>query len=171
MAKSSVYFKIALILTLVAVILHAVGFSTPNWIILSYEGAIGHRTGLWQSCMDLLGVAVCEESAFKGQGWFIVVQVLGTLGLACIVISLLISIALLLSVDSSGLVKANRGISSIGGSFIGIGITIFVIKALSDLSGLAVHIGYSYWLSFASMIDLCIVSVLLLCDKRQRGVQ
>ncbi|XP_060580289.1 uncharacterized protein LOC132737067 [Ruditapes philippinarum] len=166
---SSTYFITAICLIVVAIILQAVALATPNWIVFSYEGVVGTRTGLWRSCSEVIGLVLCEESNFRGEGWFIAVQVLETVGLAFTVISLILSMVLFLAVTSKLLVKVNINICSIGGSCIGIGLTIFVIKTFTDDSLNHGHFGYSYWLAIAAMLVLCIVSGLLWCDKRKSG--
>lgn len=65
--ESTGYFKTAAFILLVAAVLQAVGFATPNWMVLSFRDIIGSRTGLWQSCAEFLVVA-CEETQFQGEG-------------------------------------------------------------------------------------------------------
>lgn len=66
--ESTGYFKTAAFILLVAAVLQAVGFATPNWMVLSFGDVIGTWTGLWQSCAELLGFVACEETQFQGEG-------------------------------------------------------------------------------------------------------
>lgn len=69
---SSAYFMFAVFLILVAMILQAIALATPNWLVLSFEGTVVTKIGLWQSCNVLFGFSQCEErSTYRGEGKYL----------------------------------------------------------------------------------------------------
>ena len=68
LSESNTSIKIALLFLVITLIVFVIGFSTPNWTVVTVLSVV--RFGLWQHCVEFASIGtVCEiDSSAAGSG-------------------------------------------------------------------------------------------------------
>ncbi|XP_045203333.2 uncharacterized protein LOC123556577 [Mercenaria mercenaria] len=161
-AGASAVFRAAFIILTLALIFLIVGFVTPNWTEVTLGDLLISRTGLWKTCMEVVGAGEnCGVSIYDGEGWYVAVQTFEALGLACFILVLIMSVVLLVAVSNQRLARVNIYTSVFAGIFIIAGTATHTYK--TELK----YIGYSCWMSWLSAVALVVAIILLECARKK----
>lgn len=158
-AGSSALFRAAFLILILAFIFLIVGFTTANWTEIVFGGVLVSRTGLWKTCIG--DGDNCGQSIYNDESWFVIVRTFVTLGLACFVIVLLMSLALLLVVSNQRLARVNIYSCLFTALFIAIGAATHTYRIDFE------HVGYSCWMSWLSVVALVVAVILLECARKK----
>ncbi|XP_053398873.1 uncharacterized protein LOC128556921 [Mercenaria mercenaria] len=137
-SSSSCSLKAATVLLLIVLILHIIGFALPKWVIVEFSVTrfstrteSGYHAGLWQHCgcakVHDSSVCLCF-SRINDPAWFKTVQAAETLGLIGLIISMLLSLALMCYKQNKKYKIINLIIVIISGTLMLIGVIIFGVK-------------------------------------------